>query len=111
MLDSGEVYIYIDANNNFTFVEKIINQFNKIKLEKYLQNYHINIRKLYCLNAYITKVKEPEINKIVDKLIYYIKNQELCNQEIKDISQNIFNKLNNNKICKDFNNILKDIGL
>lgn len=111
MFDSGEVYIYIDATNNFTFVEKIINQFNKIKLENYLENYHINIRELNCLDAYITKVKEPKLNNIVNKLIYYIKNQELCNKEIKKISQNIFNKLNNDKICKDFNNILKDIGL
>ena len=111
MFDSGEIYIYIDATNNFTFVDKIITQFNKIKLENYLENYHINIRNLNCLNAYITKVKEPKLNNIVNKLIYYIKNQELCNKEIKKISQNIFNKLNNDKICKNFNNILKDIGL
>ena len=93
MFDSGEIYIYIDATNNFTFVDKIITQFNKIKLENYLENYHINIRELNCLNAYITKVKEPKLNNIVNKLIYYIKNQELCNKEIKKISQNIFNKL------------------
>ena len=37
MFDSVKIYIYIDATNNFTFVDKIINQFNKIKLENYLE--------------------------------------------------------------------------
>ena len=110
--DKFQIYIKIRKDISYTFYEKIMTEiyhydFNNFKIFAPLYNIHCAYHT--GLDSSIVQVKLPNMDNLVDKIIYYIRNKELCDKKIQLYSAKILKNLSDKKIGEKFINIMKDI--
>ena len=106
------ICIRLDNEISYTFYDKIMLEIynsNFNMLLSFLFEYNIICRNYDAIDSLITQVKIPILDKLVDKMIYYIRNKEDCDKNIKIYSKEILKGLSNDEIGDQFANILKDI--
>ena len=108
--DKMQVVVLADTENDFKFFSNIISQFYKLDLHHFFKDHRIDMLRLESLNHYIISVKKPKLDSVVEKIEYYIKNKEKCDNDIKKYSESILKNLSDDKIGEDFKKILIDIN-
>jgi len=110
--DKFMIFLEINDTNKYTFYNKIMAELynydlNNLKL--FAQRYNIHCVNPDGMDSLIVQVKIPVLDDLVDKMIYYIRNKEECDENIKIYSDDILKDLSNEKIGEKFKNILQDI--
>ena len=110
--DKFMIFLEINDTNKYTFYNKIMAELynydlNNLKL--FAQRYNIHCVNPDGMDSLIVQVKIPVLDDLVDKMIYYIRNKEECDENIKIYSADILKDLSNEKIGEKFKNILQDI--
>ena len=107
--DIFEIHLELDIEQNWTFVETIMYELSIIDFTTFFKDYSIIHIPFNNYDHFITKVKLVNIDHLVDKILYYITNQNECDTNIKAYSKQILKGLSDDDIghrCKD---ILQDM--